>query len=420
MTEWGTAPGPDPRSADGPSALDIRSVELAKAFVWAEHCIECAIPDCYAVCPLYVARRDKKCARFTYGIYANPKFAGLLDRGADVHFRRWGRLEAPIAAGAASPRRLRQLAKLDRAAVSAVNRVAAALEPIDPKRRLNGVYRILANEGLARSTRRSSNGASRFDDFVVEVFNPNLESVNLIVEVQHDRPVFRTSFLLEPGANLHRIPVADMNGALDSGVGRLLVYPENDAEVRLIFRWLDLVRYTPAMRARLSDDSTGGIAIAVPSADRPTSPPATGASAAPAAPTSPVEPAAKVKCVAWDLDNTVWSGVLVEDGPAALTVRPGVVELIRQLDERGILNTIVSKNDHDPAWAKVTELELAEYFVSPAINWGPKSASLRAVAEVLNINLDTFVLIDDQAFERAEVASELPQVRVVADTEIDA
>jgi FkbH-like protein len=424
-TEWGRSSGPEPRSPETPSALDVGSVELVRSLVWAEHCIECAIPDCYAVCPLYVERADHKCARFKFGIYANPRFGGLFEFGADVHFRRWGRLEAPLGGGAASPRRLRQFAKIERVALALINPVAGALERVDPKRKLNGVYRVASDYGLARATRRGAYRTARFDEFVIEVFNPNPDPVGLIIEVQQDHPVFRTSFRLEPGANVQRIPAGDLGAALDGPGGRLLVYPENDAEVRLIFRWLDLVRYKPGRRpAGLETTTTSrpnslarptgaSRAAHLPVIDRAAAAPAA-KHVADAKPT----PAAKVKCVAWDLDNTLWSGVLVEDGPAALAVRPGVVELIKALDERGILNTIVSKNDHDPAWGKVTELGLNEYFVSPAINWGPKSANLKAVAELLNFNVDTFVMIDDSAFERAEVASELPQVRVVAETEI--
>ncbi len=390
---------------------------LASALVWKEHCIECAVPDCYAVCPLFVARADNKCARFVYGIYANTRFSGLFDFGADVHFRRWGKLEARLVGGADSPRRLRQFTRLDRATLSVLSPIASGLARVEPKRKLNGLYRVVSERAIARATRVRS-GAARFDDFVIEVYNPNPGPVGLIVEVQQDHPVYRTSVLLAPGPNLHRIAYQELEGFLEGPGGRLLVYPENDAEVRLVFQWLDLVRYTSRSEAGIRESSS---ATRVSISILPDQ--ATGTQQSAAQPPDPrgsgrPEPASKVKCVAWDLDNTLWSGVLVEDGPAALTLRPGVVELIKDFDARGILNTIVSKNDHELAWQKVTELGLSEYFVSPAINWGPKSANLKAIAEILNIDISTFVLIDDSAFERGEVASALPQVRVVAETEI--
>ncbi|WP_327358796.1 HAD-IIIC family phosphatase [Streptomyces sp. NBC_01304] len=115
-----------------------------------------------------------------------------------------------------------------------------------------------------------------------------------------------------------------------------------------------------------------------------------------------------VKCVVWDLDNTVWDGVLLEDGDVKL--RPVVVEVLRTLDERGILHAIASRNDHDAAMAKLTEFGIAEYFLHPQINWGNKSASVRAVAEAINIGIDTLAFVDDQPFERDEVRFAHPEV----------
>jgi len=123
--------------------------------------------------------------------------------------------------------------------------------------------------------------------------------------------------------------------------------------------------------------------------------------------------------VAWDLDNTLWKGVLIEEGIDALVLNAGAVEIIKRLDERGILNTIVSKNDHDQAWAAVQRFGLSEYFVYPAINWRPKSVNLRELAARFNFGLDTFLLVDDSAFERAEVSETLSMVRVAAETDID-
>jgi len=78
----------------------------------------------------------------------------------------------------------------------------------------------------------------------------------------------------------------------------------------------------------------------------------------------------------------------------------------------------VSKNNHDQAWAVVEKFALKEYFLYPAINWAPKSSNIRQIATKLNINIDTFALIDDSPFERSEVQKSLPQVRVYASEEI--
>ena len=116
-----------------------------------------------------------------------------------------------------------------------------------------------------------------------------------------------------------------------------------------------------------------------------------------------------VKCLVWDLDNTLWQGTLLEDDGVALSdeIRRTVVEL----DARGILQTVASKNDHDHAWQRLSELGMAKYFVLPRIGWQPKSQSIAAIAGELKFALSTIAFIDDQPAERAEVAFHHPQVR---------
>src|SRR5438067_190436 len=120
-TEWARPPAEALMVSGFRSRLAPGDVESAYALLWMEHCIECAIPHCYATCPLYVPRRDRKCARFRNGIVPDPSFQGLFDFGADVHFRRWGKLESRLAYGAASPERLRELARRDGGALALVN-----------------------------------------------------------------------------------------------------------------------------------------------------------------------------------------------------------------------------------------------------------------------------------------------------------
>ena len=116
-----------------------------------------------------------------------------------------------------------------------------------------------------------------------------------------------------------------------------------------------------------------------------------------------------VKCLVWDLDNTLWDGVLSEDPD--VTLRPAAVELIKQLDERGILHSVASRNDHDLAYAKLEQFGLADYFLFPQIGWGAKSASVRAIADSLQFDIATMTFVDDAPVERAEVSQALPMVR---------
>lgn len=125
----------------------------------------------------------------------------------------------------------------------------------------------------------------------------------------------------------------------------------------------------------------------------------------------------KIKCVVWDLDNTLWDGVLLEGG--AVTVRPEVVAEIKRLDEIGILHSIASKNDHDAAIARLKEAGIEEYFLYPQINWNPKSSSIEAIAKAINIGIDALAFVDDQPFEREEVAHAHPSVVTVDALELD-
>jgi FkbH-like protein len=115
-----------------------------------------------------------------------------------------------------------------------------------------------------------------------------------------------------------------------------------------------------------------------------------------------------IKCVVWDLDNTLWDGVLLED--AEVTLRQEVVEVLNVLDSRGILHSIASRNDYASAKKKLEELGLWEYFLYPQINWNAKSVSLQAIAQSINIGIDTLAFVDDQPFERGEVQFTHPTV----------
>ncbi len=114
-----------------------------------------------------------------------------------------------------------------------------------------------------------------------------------------------------------------------------------------------------------------------------------------------------VKCVVWDLDDTLWNGVLAEESVA---LRPDAIEVVKSLDSRGILQSVASRNDHEPAMAQLVTFGLADYFLVPQINWRPKSASVRAIADRLNIGLDTFAFVDNEPFEREEIGFTHPTV----------
>jgi FkbH-like protein len=124
-----------------------------------------------------------------------------------------------------------------------------------------------------------------------------------------------------------------------------------------------------------------------------------------------------IKCVVWDLDNTIWQGTLPENNHVSL--RAGVRETIQALDKRGILHSIASKNDPGIALKKLEEHKLNEYFIYPQISWGPKSESIKTIAKRLNINTGAIAFVDDQEYERAEVRFSCPEVLCIDAAEID-
>lgn len=130
------------------------------------------------------------------------------------------------------------------------------------------------------------------------------------------------------------------------------------------------------------------------------------------------------KCIVLDLDNTLWGGVIGEDGIAGIAVgseAPGNAYLafqreLERLWRRGIMLAISSKNNLDdvlPVFEKHSEMVLKlSHFAAYRINWEPKSSQIREIARELNIGLDSLVFLDDNPVERARVRAELPQVLI--------
>lgn len=124
-----------------------------------------------------------------------------------------------------------------------------------------------------------------------------------------------------------------------------------------------------------------------------------------------------IKCVVWDLDNTLWKGTLLEGDK--LVLNEAAVEIIKESDRRGILHSVSSRNDHDVAMAELQRFGLAEYFLYPKIHWEPKSTSLLSLAEDLQLGVEAFAFVDDTIQEREEVRHHLPEVRCFDATEVD-
>jgi len=127
------------------------------------------------------------------------------------------------------------------------------------------------------------------------------------------------------------------------------------------------------------------------------------------------------KVIVLDCDNTLWHGVCGEDGPAGVVLEPPRRELHRQLlaqREAGVLLAICSKNNEEDVvqtFRENADMPLGlHHFAARRINWKSKAENLRALAVELKLGLDSFVFIDDDAKECAEVSETVPEVLTVS------
>ena len=131
------------------------------------------------------------------------------------------------------------------------------------------------------------------------------------------------------------------------------------------------------------------------------------------------------KCLVLDLDNTVWGGTIGDDGMEGIAIGQGSAlgeaytafqEYCRELTRRGIILAVCSKNDEANAvepFEKHPDMVLRRGDIASFVaNWSDKAGNIRAIAEELNIGLDSLVFIDDNPFERNLVRQELPMVAV--------
>lgn len=132
------------------------------------------------------------------------------------------------------------------------------------------------------------------------------------------------------------------------------------------------------------------------------------------------------KVLVVDLDNTLWKGIIGEDGLEGIQIGPGTAageahyrlqEYMRDLKSRGILLAVCSKNNPDDARLPFEKHEhmllRLDDFAAFEANWNDKAQNLREIAAKLSLGLDSFVFLDDSPIEREWVRTQLPQVTVI-------
>ena len=107
----------------------------------------------------------------------------------------------------------------------------------------------------------------------------------------------------------------------------------------------------------------------------------------------------QVKLVIWDLDETFWKGTLSE-GPVEII--PEHVEMVRTLVQRGIMCSISSKNDLEPAKAELERAGIWDYFIFPVVNWNPKGENIKDIISRCQLRAVNVLFINDNVSNRNE------------------
>jgi FkbH-like protein len=341
---------------------------------WEEHCVECSVPYCYHNCPLYKERKDKKCVRLENGIQRNDNYKGSMPYGITCEFRKWAKLETFFTGICVSKSINRIISSVNDFLGCFSGFLASMFSFKEPHLNFYGRYTyykyVLHRKVFAKHNWKPN-------VFYVKCYLENKDEINFLIQIDKENEIKYTKiFKLEKGVNEISIPI---NGELDGDVNyRVFVTPLEETNTIITFTWIDFLEVYKTGKA--------------------------------------VKHAKKVKLVAWDLDNTLWYGTLVEN--ENVQINKEAIDTIKELDRRGIINVVLSKNNYEQALSKLKEFNIDKYFVSFAINWGQKSENLKSVGERLNLGLDSFAFIDDNVREREDMSVALPEVRIYDEKEI--
>jgi methoxymalonate biosynthesis protein len=118
-----------------------------------------------------------------------------------------------------------------------------------------------------------------------------------------------------------------------------------------------------------------------------------------------------IKCVIWDIDNTLLDGVYLESPERPPPPDPELLAVLRELSGRGILHALASRNP--PEAARYVRGVTGMQFAAAECGWDSKAAAVRRIAAELSLAPDAMAFVDDDMIERAEVAAALPEVLVL-------
>jgi len=341
---------------------------------WSEHCTECVWPTCYSTCDLYSPREDGRCRRFSDGMVRVDCPEALNSYVLKIQFKRWGKLWSPGNVRLHSTVHAERLERRDYRIGSVLYQLPV---PSSVKTAVTGKMYSFKKKVASRPADSGALPAS----FLLECYNPQSYDIRLSLTMrfvnEEEKIPFQRLIGLTPGFHRVRVPMSDIDKVLDVRRPFSIDLIPNNIEdgTTLYFGLMEFVQEVEVAQV--------------------------------------AEKTKKIKCVVWDLDNTLWDGILVEDGPRKLKLKPGITDVIRTLDARGILHSVASKNNPDEAMQVLKQFQINEYFLCPQISWQPKSESVHAIARQLNIGMDSLLFVDDSQFELEQVKAVCPEVRVL-------
>jgi FkbH-like protein len=387
---------------DLPQEIRLKFAETARLVThrstnaWREHCTECAMPACYSTCELYEPRADMQCRRFRDGFVVIRSPDAAVADVMKLTFKKWAKLETK---GSGALLSLNQAIRRERHEAHLGQALSAIPMPFGAR-----VYAIKALERIkSTGNRNDAAGDISPNYFIVETFNSSSSPIHATLTMRYTGEKahlpFQARLAFPPGYNRRLVAMTDIAAFIDLASEFLISIEldEHRSDVTLYFGLVDFA-YIPDTNLT---NSTTTSELAIQKSEQNI------VSASLSAPT------VLAKCVVWDLDNTMWKGILIEDGLEKIELNPVAIDIVRELDQRGILNSIASKNNPEDVVAALAHFGIAEYFLCPQVSWGPKSSAIKEIARRLNIGVETFAFVDDQAFERAEVAMAFPAVMSV-------
>jgi FkbH-like protein len=319
--------------------------------LWREHCHECAPPLCYSNCKNFLRRADNKCQLISNGI---RRVSISKDIHFNLKFRKWAKIESQGSSIVVKSYIDIFLSWMNLVVITVIKLIFFRSIKI----KILNLF-IMFKEWGFRNFKLGKINKPLID---FSLYSDESEEFNIIVESKN----YKRKILVQPGPNsyLFSIPENIVNELIKW-------FPENDRLVNIFLKNFNIV-----------ENCYDSVLNTMP------------------------------KLIIWDLDNTLWKGVLVESKIEDLILRKDLVWTIKYLDSIGVVSSICSKNDYENAKEVLEFFNLWQYFVFPEINWDSKSNNIRKILNNINLGEKNVIVVDDNPFERAEISSVIKDINV--------